>query len=62
MIGNVFQPMRSLSSSPIFANFTLLVPYGNFFSSFKDAFEVVRLLRSQGYRAEVKVINPNYSI
>ena len=62
MIGNVFQPMRSLSASPIFANFTRLVPYGKFFSSFKDAFEVVRSLRSQGYRAEVQIINPNYSI
>lgn len=62
MIGNVFQPVRSLSASPIFANFTALVPHGNFFTSFNDAFEVVRSLRSQGYRAEVKVINPHYSI
>lgn len=62
MIGNVFQPMRSLSASPIFANFTALVPHGKFFTSFKDAFEVVRSLRSQGFRAEVKIINPHYSI
>lgn len=62
MIGNVFRPMRSLSASPILANFTPLVPYGKFFSSFKDAFDVVRSLRSQGFRAVVKVINPNYTI
>lgn len=62
MIGNVFQPMRSLSASPIFANFTALVSHGKFFTSFKDAFEVVRSLRSQGFRAEVKIINPHYSI
>lgn len=62
MIGYVFQPMRSLSASPIFANFTALVPHGRFFNSFKDAFEVVRSLRTQGFRAEVKTINPYYSI
>lgn len=62
MIGPVFQPMRSTLAGPIFANFTPMVPHGCFFSSFKDAFEVVRLLRLQGYRAEVKVSNPNYSI
>lgn len=62
MIGNVFQPMRSTHAGPIFANFTPMVPHGCFFSSFKDAFEVVRSLRSQGYRAEVKIINPHYSI
>lgn len=58
MIGNVFQPMRS-SWRQCSAN---MVPYGKFFSSFKDAFEVVRSLRSWGYRAEVKTINPHYSI
>lgn len=58
MIGNVFQPMRS-SWRQSSAN---MAPYGKFFSSFKDAFEVVLSLRSQGYRAVVQVINPNYSI
>lgn len=58
MIGNVFQPMRS-SWRQCPAN---MVPYGKFFSSFKDAFEVVRSLRCQGFRAEVKTINPFYSI
>ena len=58
MIGNVFQPMRS-SWRQSSAN---MAPYGKFFSSFKDAFEVVRSLRSQGFRAEVKTINPYYSI
>jgi hypothetical protein len=62
MIGYVFQPMRSLSASPIFSNFSPMVPHGCFFSSFKDAFEVVRSLRSQGYRAEVKTTSPNYTI
>ena len=62
MIGNVFQPMRSFLVSPIFANSTAFVPHGKFFTSFKDAFEVVRSLRSQGYRAKVKIINPYYSI
>ena len=62
MIGPVFQPMRSLSASPIFANFTALIPHGNFFSSFMDAYEVVRSLRSQGYRAVVKITYPNYTI
>lgn len=62
MIGSVFQPMRSLSSSPIFANFSPMIPYGEFKTSFKDAFEVVRSLRSKGYRAVVKITNPNYSI
>ena len=58
MIGNVFQPMRS-SWHQSSAN---MVPYGKFFSSFKDAFEVVRSLRSQGFRAEVKVTNLHYLI
>ena len=58
MIGNIFQPMCS-SWRQSSANMT---PYGKFFTSFKDAFEVVRSLRSQGYRADVKSINPYYSI
>lgn len=58
MIGYVFQPMRS-SWRQSSAN---MAPYGKFFSSFMDAFEVVRSLRSQGYRAVVQTINPNYSI
>lgn len=62
MIGPVFQPMRSTHAGSIFANFTPMVPHGQFFSSFKDAFEAVRSLRSQGYRAVVHITNPNYSI
>lgn len=62
MIGYVFQPMRSTHAGAIFANFTPMIPHGCFFSSFKDAFEVVRSLRSQGYRAEVKTTSPNYTI
>jgi hypothetical protein len=62
MIGYVFQPIRSTSASPVLANFTPMISHGCFFISFKDAFEVVRSLRSQGYRAVVHVTNPNYSI
>ena len=62
MIGLVFQPMRSTHAGPIFANFMPMIPHGCFFSSFRDAYEVVRSLRSQGYGAEVKVTSPNYSI
>lgn len=62
MIGLVFQPIRSTLAGPIFANFTPMVPHGCFFTSFKDAYGVVRSLRSQGYRAEIKVTSPNYSI
>lgn len=62
MIGFVFQPMRSTHAGPIFANFTPMIPHGSFFSSFRDAYGVVRSLRSQGYRAEIKVTSPNYSI
>ena len=58
MIGFVFQPMRS-SWRQSSAN---MASYGEFKISFKDAFEVVRSLRSQGYRAVVKITNPNYSI
>lgn len=58
MIGFVFQPMRS-SWRQSSAN---MAPYGEFKTSFKDAFEVVRSLRCQGYRAFVKVTNPNYTI
>lgn len=60
MIGPVFQPMRSVCAD--LGSSALLFPYGSFFSSFEDAFEVVRSLRSQGFRAVVKITYPNYTI
>lgn len=64
MIGNVFQCYKSERAVNRYGDYgpNPLHPYGSFFSSFKDAFDLARSLRSQGYRAEVKIINPHYSI
>lgn len=55
MIGVVFQAYRVLEDGT-------LIPHGSFYSSFSDAFEVVRGLREQGLKALVRVIIPFYSI
>lgn len=60
MIGNVFQPMRSRYAGSFDDGSD--VPHGSFSSSFAAAFDVVRGLRKRGFRAYVKVTNPNYSI
>ncbi len=60
MIGNVFQPMRSRYAGALDDGSD--VPHGSFSSSFVAAFDVVRGLRKRGFRAYVKVTNPNYSI
>ena len=69
MIGNpdfvgcgsfVFQPMRARYAGAL--DDGLDVPCGTFSSSFAAALSVVRGLRKRGFRAYVKVTNPNYSI
>lgn len=64
MIGLVFQCYKSERIVNRYGDYgpNPLHPYGSFSNSFKDAFDVARSLRSQGFRAVIKVSNPNYTI